>query len=219
MIGSLGLRPPAGNSTGIVLLEGLPEPPASRFSALAVLCGGQAEAQENLDWYRTVRSVCPAFGLGLVCRPESCAEPLATLSHPLTFLLRPEELVVGRLPEEALGRLRDAGVEGRVLTRVIGQYGGRVLEQEPTLRALIARASAGASVTQAAQDLEVVPATVTRRLAAVGVRAGRLRSEIRQWAYAARVALGVAATDALKASGWLTQKDRRKAARRLRIRP
>lgn len=209
------MLPPVGDGAGTACLDGLPEAPASRFSALAVRCVDREGVREAVRWYRTVRAKRPAFAFGLVCEPAACAEELAGLPYPLTFLLRPGELVADGLPGEALGQLREASVEGRIFDEVVERYGEEVLEQEETIRAVIARACCGGTVARAARDLGVSVATVTRRLEVVGIRAGRLRAEARQWAYEARVQLGVDPGEALRASGWSAQKDRRKAARRL----
>lgn len=215
MIGLVRVLPPAGDGAGTTRLDSLPEPPATRFSALAVRCANGAGAAETLDWYRTVRDARPALRLGLVCEPESCAEQLAELPYPLAFLLRPGDLVADGLPREALGRLRDASVEGRIFDEVVERYGEQVLEQEETIRALIGRACCGGTVSRAARDLGVAPFTVTRRLGSVGVSARDLRSAARLRAYEFRVELGVDPAEALRASGWTGQEDRRKAARRI----
>ena len=169
---------------------------------------------ETLDWYRTVRAVRPALAFGLVCEPEACAEHLAHLPYSLAFLLRPSDLVAGGLPREALGRLRQAGVEGRIFDEVVERYGEQVSAQEETLRAVIARACFGGTVSRAARDLGVAPWTATRRLGSVGIAAGHLRSKVRLRAYEVRVELGVDPAEALRASGWTHQEDRRKAAKR-----
>lgn len=215
MIGLIRVFPPPREWAGTIRLEGLPEPPASRFSAFAARCEDRAQVRTTLEWYGTVRTMRPALALGLVCDAEACAEQLAGLRHPLTFLLRPDDLVADGLPGDALAELRASGVEGLVLEKVLARYGGGVLEQEDTLRALLARACAGGSVMRTARDLAVTPATVRRRLSAVGIQAGKLRSQVRLWAYRIRVDAGVDPAEALRASGWTSQSGRRKAARRI----
>ena len=215
MTGLVGVLPPVGDSAGAVHLDALPEPPASQFSGFAVRCEDRQQVKRTLEWYRSMRDARPALAFGLVCDPEACAEQLAGLPHSLTFLLRPSALVAGGLPGRALDQLREAGVEGRILGETVERYGEQVLEQEETLRALIARACCGGTVSRAARDLGVSPQTVTRRLGALGVSAVRLRSWTRHRSYRLRLELGVGSTAALEASGWTSQDDRRKAVKRL----
>lgn len=214
MIGLVGVLPPPGGGAGTVCLYALPKPPASRFSAFAVRCADRADVRDALRCYRAVSDARPAFAFGLVCEPGACAEQLASLPHPLTFLIRSGDLVAGGLPEKGLGQLREAGVEGRIFDEVVERYGEEVLKQEETLRALIARACCGGTVSRAGRDLGVTRETVARRLAGVGVPAGKLRSWVRLRGYHIRLDLGVTPREALRGSGWENQQERRKAARR-----
>lgn len=217
MIGLVCVLPPPGDGAGTVCLEALPEPPASRFSGVAIRCADRDGVAEALRWYRAVRDARPALAFGLVCEPQACAEQLAGLPHPITFLLRPGDLVAGGLRGEALAQLREAGVEGRILDEVVERYGKEVLDQEETIRALIARACCGGTVARAARDLGVSSKTVRRRLHGAGIpAAGLFRAWVRLRAFEVRVQLGVDRTVALKAAGWRSQAERRKAARRAR---
>lgn len=218
MIGLVGVLPPPGDGAGTVCLDALPDPPGSRFSGFAVRCTDRDGVREALGWYRTVRAARPALAFGLVCEPGACAEELAGLPHPLTFLIRPGSLVAAGLSTEALGQLREAGVEGRIFDEVVERYGEEVLREEETVAALIAWACCGGTVAGTASDLGVASFTVTRRLAAVGISAECLRSWTRLRAYDIRLELGVDPSDALRASGWTSQNARRKAALRLRKR-
>lgn len=216
MIGLVGVLPPPGDSAGTVCLGALPEAPASQFSGFAVLCVHRAQVCATLNWFREVRELRPTIPLGMVADPDQCADALAELPFALTFRLSTGDLIAGGLPTFTLNQLREASLEGSLIAEVLHTYGGLVSPEIQTIRAVVARAVHGGTLSSAARDLDVSPETLRLRLGQVGIRAVDLRRWVRVRAYELRIGLGVDAGTAAAACGWTSQDQRRKAFHRFR---
>jgi transposase-like protein len=217
MIGLLGVHPPAGDGAGIKLLESLPAPPASALAGAVIRCDCQREIHAVIQWYGDMRAIRPAFAVILVTDHRFGAT-LASCPHPVRAVVRPSDLVAGGLPRVALDQLRAASVEGRVLDRLVLQFGGALLEHMPLVRGLVAHAVRGGTVSAAARDLGVSVDTVRRRLAVAGVRPSDFMRAARVLAYEKRRAQGASARIALAACGWTDAEQLRRVRRRNELR-
>jgi hypothetical protein len=203
MIGLLGVHPPADDSAGTKLLEALPGPPASALAAAAIRCDCQREIDAAIEWYGDMRAIRPAFAV-IILADHRFGATLASCPHPVTAVVPPSDLVAGGVPRVALDQLRAASVEGRVVDRLVLQFGGALLEQLPLVRCLVAHAVRGGTVSAAARDLGVSGDTVRRRLTAAGVRPRDFMRAARLLAYEERRSQGASARTALAACGWPT---------------
>jgi hypothetical protein len=143
---------------------------------------------------------------------------LAWCPHPVVGVVLPCELEAGGLPRDALDRLRAASVEGRVLDRLVLQFGDALLEHLPGVRCLVAHAVRGGTVSAAVSDLDISVDTVGRRLAEFGVRPRDFMRAARVLAYEERRMQGASATTALAACGWTDSEQLRRARRRNELR-
>jgi hypothetical protein len=168
MTGLFGVHPLAGDGVGTKLLESLPAPPASALAGAVIRCDCQREIDAVIEWYGDMRAIRPAFAVILVADHRFGAT-LASCPHPVRAVVPPSDLAAGRQPQDALDQLRAASVEGRVLDRLVLQFGGALLEHLPLVRSLVAHAVRGGTVSAAARDLGVSVDTVRRRLTAAGV--------------------------------------------------
>lgn len=216
MIGLVGVRPPPGRPCGVTVLERVPESPAPRYAGFIVRGANRAAVDDVVLWYDALRERRAALALGLVARPDDSAEALAKAKHPVTLFLRPEALIGEAVPAEALCRVRQASVEGRLLEELVEAAGASVLEERRALEALVARGTNGGSVAGAARDLGVNTETLRRRLRPFGLKPSDVTRWTRVRGFEIRVELGTERNAALWAGGWMTHEQRRKTARRAR---
>jgi AraC-like DNA-binding protein len=122
------------------------------------------------------------------------------------------------VPRDALDQLRAASVEGRVLERLILQFGVALLEHLPVVRCLVAHAVRGGTISAAARDLGMSVDTLRRRMTVAGVRPRDFMRAARVLAYEERRTQGASAGIALAACGWTDAEDLRQARRRNELR-
>jgi hypothetical protein len=170
-----------------------------------------------IEWFGDMRAKRPAFAVLLVTDHRFGAT-LASCPHPVRAVVRPSDLVAGGLPRVALDQLRAASVEGRVLDRLVLQFGGALLEHMPLVRGLVAHAVRGGTVSAAVSDLDISVDTVRRRLTAAGVPPRDFMRAARVLAYEERRRRGASAPTALAACGWTDPEHLRRARRRNELR-
>ncbi len=213
MIGLLGVHPPAGDGAGTRLLESLPAPPAPALAAAAIRCDREIALDAVLEWYGEIRAKRPAFAITLVVDHRFYATLIAC-PHPVVAVVPPCDLEAEGLPRDALDWLRTASVEGRVLDRLVLQFGDALLEHLPVVRCLVAHAVRGGTISAASGDLNISVDTVGRRLAEFGVRPRDFMRAARVLAYDERRKQGASAPTALVACGPTDPEQLRRARRR-----
>jgi AraC-like DNA-binding protein len=214
MIAFVRLRAPQLDSAGTAELLRLPALPALRYSGLILRCSRDPELRRGLEWYASVRAARPLFTFGLVAPSDLCMAPLATFTHPIIAVAKPDELIDGCVPLRMLDALRRDSIEALILQELIDERGEEILREKDLLTALIYRAINGGTLARVARDLGISRSTLRRRVRALGWRAAHLRNHIRLCAYEIRIAGGASSGGALLAGGWTDPEARRKCYRR-----
>lgn len=214
MIALVGVLSPTGSHTGTVTMNRLPNPEHSRHAGYVVHCRDSAEVERTLAWHEDVRVLRRSTPLGLVCDLHHCAVAVGSLAYPVQPIIPPAELSAGALPDHALDQIRTRSVEGLIFATLCHLYGDELTANRETIEAIISSAVHGGTLGRVATLLGISTETIRRRLRAIGISPGRLRTSIRLQAYRLLVDLGEHPAAALQACGWSDYEARRKCQRR-----
>jgi hypothetical protein len=215
MIGLIGLKP-ARACAWVVERQSLPQPPALKYSAFMIRCGGPIPMAAVISWFKDVRTQRPHVPIGAVL---GAGDPFAisALRHGIhfTLLIEEHELDDGRVPLNVLETLREYAVEGLVLA----VWRTRWNLADPRTEALAAAAAAlgisGGGVKTLKHILQLSEAALHRRFANAHLPTpGKLLRMARFESVDARIGLGVTEETASAAAGWSNLRMYRQANRR-----
>lgn len=214
MIALIGIGAPTHRPAGLAVLSAVPSSPAPGYCGAIVRAASSMEVEEALEWFADLRMIRPTFVFGIVAKPSHCARALGRCTVPVRPVLRPAELLDGRLPMSALQDIREYSIEGSLLEELVLLFGATVLSRRPMIESIIAHGIRGATLHSVTRSEGCSTVTVWRRLADLPFTAAVLLRWARLRAYELRLASGVPTKAALIAGGWKDPSARTKAVKR-----
>lgn len=215
MIALIDIAPPAVHAVDCQPLLELPTLPAMQWSAFLIRCG-TIRVREVLAWCWELRLSRPYIPVGLVCDPDiTVLQTIAAEGLKIDPLLVSSAVRDGLLLAEALERLRQQSISGRIVDEWLVRYRQRTPEAVNLLATIAALGTRGAGVARLCKVTGRSSVSLYHRLQAFGrpqpgylLRAARVRSvEIAR-------ELGASRADALHAAGWFSPKAFVEQARR-----
>jgi hypothetical protein len=203
MIGLVRLEPLAA-CAWVITLESLPPPPALKYSAFMIRCGGRIPVDAVINWFNDLRTQRPDVPIGAVLRAGD-ASAFSVLRNGIQFtpLIAEHELVNGRVPPDVLETVWDHAIEGRILAVWRTRWNLDHPETEALAAAVAAVGIAGGGIKTLIRTLRCPETTLYRRFAGAHLPCpGELLRIARFESVDARIGLGMTEETAAAGAGW-----------------